>query len=157
MSHQPQTTAAFTALKCPNCNSTDLKKVSLIHATGTYESRGGIWGILAGSHDGLLFGKYRGTSQSHLSKTERPPGKLPYAAPTILWLVGFFMLMAYIGRGKLSGVMATISAAYVFLLPASLIWVFGYNLFVHPKKYRTWLGKFMCQRCGALVSTATPL
>jgi len=39
---------------CPNCNSTDLKKLSLIYAAGVYESRGSLLGALVGSGDGLL-------------------------------------------------------------------------------------------------------
>jgi len=84
---------------CPNCNSTDLKKLSLIHAAGVYESRGRIVG-LTGSGDGVLLGKYRGASQSRLSKLTSPPRKAPYVSPFVLWLLGFFVVMAFAGRGK---------------------------------------------------------
>ena len=77
---------------CPSCNSSDLKKLSLIHAAGLYESRGRITGFLLGKTDGLLFGSYRGKNQSRLSNMVRPPAKFPYATPAILWLVGFFLL-----------------------------------------------------------------
>jgi hypothetical protein len=83
---------------CPKCQSSDLKKVSLVHAAGLYESRGRIRGFLLGESDGLLLGSYRGKNQSRLSKMVRPPAKFPYAAPVILWLLGFFLLMAFVGR-----------------------------------------------------------
>src|SRR5260370_27525836 len=60
---------------CPNCNSTDLKKMSLIYAAGVHESRGRILGFFVGSGDGLLFGRYRGTNQNRLSKMVGPPRK----------------------------------------------------------------------------------
>ena len=82
---------------CPNCNSTDLKKLSLIGATGVYESRGRMGGLLFGNGDGVLFGRYRGRSQSHLSKRLAPPENLPYAAPIVLWLIGFLPTMAFVG------------------------------------------------------------
>jgi hypothetical protein len=138
---------------CPSCNSSDLKKLSLIHAAGLYESRGRIRGFLLGNSDGLLFGSYTGKNQSRLSKMVHPPAKFPYAAPAILWLVGFFPLMAFVGQGKLSFVMGLVSVAYVLLLPALVVSAFVYNLFVYPKKYRAWDNTFMCQRCGARINT----
>jgi hypothetical protein len=79
-----------------------------------------------------------------------PPKKGRYAASTILWLLGFFVVMAFAGRAELSTPMALISVAYLFLLPTLLLWALFYNLFVYPKKYRTWERTFLCQRCGAL-------
>jgi hypothetical protein len=136
---------------CPNCNSTDLKKASLIHAAGVYESRGSLRGLFGGTSNGLLVGRFRGTSQSRLSKLVAPPKKMPYAAPAILWLLGFFILMAFAGRGKLSWLMGALSVAYVFLLAGYLIGSLFYDSFVRPKKYRNWEQKFMCQRCGAVL------
>src|SRR5580700_441340 len=140
-------------MDCPSCNSSNLKKLSLIHAAGLYESRGRIRGFFLGDSDGLLFGKYRGRNQSHLSQMVRPPAKFPYATPAILWLVGFFPLMAFVGRRKLSFAMGLVSAAYILLLPTLVVSAVVYNFFVYPQKYRTWDGTFMCQRCGAFINT----
>jgi len=134
---------------CPKCNSTDLKKLSLIHAAGVYESRGSLVGALIGSGDGLLFGRYSGKSQSRLSKIAVPPRKMPFAAPIVLWLLGFFILMAFDARGKLSWITGELSIAYPILLPAYLLGAFLYNLLVRRKEYSSWEQKFMCQRCGA--------
>jgi hypothetical protein len=101
---------------CPNCNSSNLKRVSLIHAAGVYESRGRFRGLLFGGTDGALFGRYRGTSQSRLSALSNPPARAPYLGPIILWRIGFFILMSFDGRGKLSWEMAALSVAYLFLL-----------------------------------------
>ena len=80
---------------CPNCRSSDLKKASLLHAAGFYQSRGRIGGFFLGNRAGLPFGRYRGTSQSRLSAMAGPPGKLPYLTPVIIWLAGFFVVMAF--------------------------------------------------------------
>jgi hypothetical protein len=136
---------------CSNCTSTDLRKVSLTHAAGVYESRGLFLGFLLGGMDGSFFGWYRGTSQSRLSRMLNPPRKLPYVAPTILWLIGFFILMSFDGRGKLSWVMGMLSVAYLFVLPANLLASLFYNFFVRPTKHQRWKEKLMCQRCGAMI------
>jgi hypothetical protein len=140
---------------CPSCNSTDLKKMSLIYAAGVYESRGRIRGLFFGSSDGFLLRKYGGASQSQLSKMASPPKKLPYAAPIILWLVGLFPTMALVARAKLSPLTGLISVAYVLALPVYLLVVLFYNWLVRPKKHRNWERKFMCQRCGALIEVQT--
>ena len=142
-------------LVCPRCNSTDLKKLSLIYAAGVYESRGRIWGFLAGSGDGLLFGRFRGTSQSRLSKAVSPPGKLPYAAPVILSILGFFILMSFAGRGKLSWMMGALSVGYLLALPGWFVAALFYNFLIHPKRYREWNEQFICQRCGIIVADSS--
>jgi hypothetical protein len=62
---------------CPSCNSSDLRKASLIHAAGVYESQGQVRGLFFGD---LFFGRYKGTNQSRLSKLVGPPAKFPSAA-----------------------------------------------------------------------------
>lgn len=120
---------------CPICRSSDLRKASLVYAAGLYESRGGIRGFFLGSRGGgLPFGRYRGTNQSRLSAMAGPPGKLPYTTSIILWLLGFFPLMAFVGRGKLSWAMGLLATAYLLLLPAMSIGAFVYNRFVYGRK-----------------------
>ena len=137
---------------CPNCHSSDVKRVSLVHAAGGYESRGRTLGFLAASGDALLFGRYRGNNQSQLSMMVAPPAKLPYALPIILWLLGFFVLMAIVTRGKLAWAMGLISVAYIILLPAYLLAALFCNFVLHPRKYRLWEDKFMCQKCGLVLN-----
>jgi hypothetical protein len=80
-----------------------LKKISLIYAAGVYKSRGRIGGLLFGNGDAFFVGKYRGANQSLLSKMAAPPRKAPYIAPVALWLMGFFIVMAFAGRGGFRG------------------------------------------------------
>jgi hypothetical protein len=135
-------------MRCPHCNSTDLKKASLIYATGVYESRGRIGGLLFGNGDVFFVGKYRGANQSLLSKMVAPPRKAPYVAPLALWLMGFFIVMAFAGRGRLSWMMGALSVGYLLMLPTYLLAALFYNFFLRPTKKTEWEGKFRCQRCG---------
>src|ERR1700746_1313984 len=81
-------------LRCPNCNSTDLKKVSLAYQEGLFctvaHTRFGA--VAGGGHGpGLIIGKAttRGFHQSVLSKRLKPPVKWSYRK-LIRWWVGVF-------------------------------------------------------------------
>src|SRR6266478_5075220 len=70
-------------LRCPKCNSTDLKKVSLVHQEGTFHinMRSRMRGLLfAGGGPDILVGRTstRGSQQSALSKRLSPPTKWSY-------------------------------------------------------------------------------
>jgi uncharacterized membrane protein YfcA len=104
-----------------------------------------------GLGDGLLFGRWRGRSQSLLSKRMALPRKAPYLAPAFVWLLGFFIVVAFAGRGKLSWLIGALSTAYVLLLPTYLLASLAYNFLVRPKNYRKWEQKFLCLQCGAVV------
>ena len=70
-------------LQCPNCRSTDLKKVSLAYQEGLYgvSTRTRLRGVVVGS-DGpdIVVGRARtkGTHQTEISKGLTPPKKWPY-------------------------------------------------------------------------------
>jgi hypothetical protein len=66
----------------------------------------------------------------------RPPTKAPLIAPVILWLIGFFILMAFAGRQKLSAMMGALSFVYLLLLPAYVLSALLYNFFIRPTKYK---------------------
>jgi hypothetical protein len=113
-------------------------------------------GLLFGNADAFFIGEHRGANQSLLSKMAGPPRKAPYVALVILWLMGFFIVMAFAGRGKLSEAMAIFSVAYLLLLPLILVGTLAYNLFVYPRKCRRWESKFLCQHCGSLIPELQP-
>lgn len=83
-----------------------------------------------------------------------PPKKGRYGVSVILWLVGFFIVMAFAGPGRISTGMAVCYLSYILLLPGMLIATLAYNLIVYPAKYRRWKSKFMCQDCGTIVETS---
>jgi hypothetical protein len=100
---------------CPSGNSANLKKLSLIHAAGTYESRGRVGGPVLGSRDGLLFGKYLGTHLSQLSKMAGPPKTAPCGTPIALWLIGLFMLMSTAGSGRIASIIGLLLVMFYVL------------------------------------------
>lgn len=63
--------------------------------------------------------------------------------------MGFFIVMAFAGRGKLSWMMGALAVGYILLLPAYLLAALLYNFFLRPKKYKNWNEEFICQRCGS--------
>jgi hypothetical protein len=70
-------------LRCPKCNSTDLKKVSLAYEEGLFRSKGRtrLRAVVAGpGGPDLIIGRAttRGTQQSTLSKKLTPPVKWSY-------------------------------------------------------------------------------
>ena len=140
---------------CPNCGSDVIRRLPLIHPAGTYKSRGRFFGFAFGSVGGLLFARYRGTSQILVSALSNPPRKLPYASPALLRLIGFFILMSFMlmsfdAQGRISQIVDVLSVVYAFLLPIYLLGTLFYSLFVRPNKFRQWQQKFMCQSCRRL-------
>ena len=123
----------------------------MVHAGGTFESRGGFLGLILGNSNNLHFGRFSGTSQSLLAMRVGPPRKGRYTVSVVLWLVGFFIVMAFAGRARISMSMALFSVSYLLLLPGLLVGTTAYNLILYPAKYRLWQRTLMCQDCGALV------
>src|SRR5229473_6372593 len=70
-------------LRCPKCNSTDLKKVSLAYQEGLYRLHARTRlraAVVGGNGPDLVVGRAttRGSQQSALSKKLRPPVKWSY-------------------------------------------------------------------------------
>src|SRR5437870_10070516 len=81
-------------LRCPNCNSTDLKKVSLAYQEGLFHVVAHTRlraVVLGGSGPDLVIGKAttRGFHQSVLSKKLSPPVKWSYRKLVLWWVVLF--------------------------------------------------------------------
>jgi hypothetical protein len=89
------------------------------------------------------------TSQSGLSTIVRPPTNAPYATPTVLWLIGSFILGSFTGCERLSWIIGTLLVGHPLLLSAYLLTALSYNFLVRPKKYQNWKEQLLCQRCGS--------
>lgn len=151
-------------LRCPNCKSTDLKKVSLAYQEGLYlvNTRTRLRGVLIGSGGpDMIVGRARtrGFQPTELSKLLRPPVKWSYLK-LVLWS-GIFSLVALVAY--VNHVMANpppVSALPVeiyavlfssgFVLVACLLW--QHNHGTYPRQYAQWNRSFICQRCGAVRS-----
>jgi len=154
-------------LRCPKCNSTDLKKVSLAYQEGTYQinTRTGIRGLLfAGGGPGVLVGgaTTRGSQQSALSKRLSPPSKWSYAK-LVLWsgvvtLIALFLYVQHVMSStppvsSLPVRLYAVFAPVVLLLLVGIVW--RHNHSTYRQKYAHWDKSFICERCGTVSQQTT--
>jgi hypothetical protein len=151
-------------LRCPKCNSTDLKKVSLAYQEGLYrvDSRARLRAaVVGGNGPDLLVGgaTMQGSQQSALSNRLSPPAKWSYlkviswsvlAFLCIGWLVFYVHAVTTNSSTVLSPPMTlfgTVSAG-IFVLLLLLVW--RHNHSAYPRCYAEWDRSFICERCGAV-------
>ncbi len=149
-------------LRCPKCNSTDLKKVSLAYEEGLFRSdaRTQMHGILVGSGGpGILMGTgaTKGTHQTTLSKRLSPPKKWSYLKLVVSFaVVSFIALIIYIHNVMASSSVSSSLPVKVYGLVASLLFfasvllTWRHNHFTYARQYARWDCSFICERCGAL-------
>ena len=149
-------------LRCPKCNSTDLKKVSLAHQEGLFRSEGRTRlraVVVGGGGPDLVVGRAttRGTEQSALSKNLTPPVKWSYLK-VIGWSVLVFLsagwLVFYVNTVTTNA--TTVSSApltalglisgAVFVLLLFVVW--KHNHSTYQRRFAEWDSSFICQRCG---------
>jgi hypothetical protein len=151
-------------LRCPKCNSTDLKKVSVAHEEGLLrnESRTRLRAVIVGGGGpDLVVGRAttRGTEQSALSKKLTPPVKWSYLKVIgwsvlmfvcVGWLVFYVNTLATSSASVLSAPLALfglISGATFFGL-MYLVW--RHNHSTYARQYAEWDRAFVCGRCGTV-------
>ncbi len=151
-------------LRCPKCNSTDLKKVSLAYQEGLYRTDARTRlsaAVVGGNGPDLVVGRAttRGSHQSALSKQLSPPAKWSYlkiifwsglAFLCVGWLVFYVNTVTTNSSTVLSlplTLFALISAA-IFVLLLLLVW--RHNHSTYARQYAAWDSSFLCQRCGAV-------
>ena len=151
-------------LRCPKCNSTDLKKVSLAYEEGLFRSEGRtrLRAVAVGSGGpDLVVGRAttRGTEKSALSKKLTPPVKWSYLK-VIGWSVLVFLfagwLVFYVNTVTTNATrvlsapltaFALISGA-VFVLLLFVVW--KHNHSNYQTQYAQWDKSFICERCGTV-------
>src|ERR1700732_3543275 len=149
-------------LRCPNCNSTELKGLSVAFHEGRFSvnTSSRLRGVVvSASGPDVVIGRAttRGLQQSELSKTLSPPTKWSYGKP-ILWSVGisFVALIVYVRSvmshpGPASSFPATL---YAVIFPVDLavllavIW--RHNHSTYSREYGEWSRSFLCERCGTV-------
>jgi hypothetical protein len=149
-------------LRCPSCNGTNLKNVSLAYAEGLYhiDAQSRLRGFLLGSDEpNAIVGKAvtQGVHQTQLSRGLRPPMKWSYVK-LIGWsvMVSIVTLAVYIhsvmgSSAKVSSLPAMVgmfifAAGFLFFL--LLIW--RHNHLVYPRRFEEWSNSWLCQRCGGV-------
>jgi len=151
-------------LRCPKCNSTDLKKVSLAYQVGLYRSRARTRlsaALVGGNGPDLVVGRAttHASHQSTVSKQLSPPAKWSYlkvgswsflAFLCLGWIV-FYINTVTTKSPTVSSppltFFATISAA-IFLLMMFLVG--RHNHTSYAQRYAQWDRSFICQRCGTV-------
>ena len=151
-------------LRCPKCNSTDLKKVSLAYQEGLYRTDARTRlsaALVGGTGPDLVVGRAstQASHQSALSKQLSPPAKWSYlkvgswsvlAFLCVGWLV-FYVNTVSTNSSNVSSppltVFALISTASFALL---LFLVWKHNNSTYQKRFEEWDHSFICSRCGAV-------
>lgn len=151
-------------LRCPKCNSTDLKKVSLAYQEGLYRSNARTRlsaALVGGSGPDLLVGRAttQTSHQSTLSKQLSPPAKWSYlkvvswsilAFLCVGWLV-FYLNAVTTNSSTVSSPPLTffvVIAAAIFVFTLFLVW--KHNHSTYQERFAKWDRSFICSRCGAV-------
>jgi hypothetical protein len=150
-------------LRCPKCDSTDLKKVSLAYQEGLFhvDTRTRIRGYLfASGGPDVLVGRAttRGVEQTALSKSLIPPAKWSYLR-LVLWSVGvsFLASIAYIRVVMTSPPPVSSLPVKLYVLIAPVLFAILIALFwrhihsIYQRDYVHWDRSFICQRCGSAI------
>ena len=151
-------------LHCPNCNSTDLKKVSLVYQEGLsrVNAHTRIRGVVVGSEGpDLVLGRAttKGTQQTDISKALTPPMKWSYGKLfgwsllvflSVGWTV-FYVNTITKNSSSVSSVPLTIYAVLstgIFVAVFLVYW--RHNNSTYARQYAEWNRCFICQRCGTV-------
>ena len=151
-------------LQCPNCRSTDLKKVSLAYQERLQHvsTRTQLRGVVVGS-DGpdVVVGRAttKGTQQTEISKTLTPPKKWSYLklfgwSVLVFLSVGWIVFYVYTVDTNSSSVLSLPLAIYgilgigIFAGVCILFW--KHNHTTYPRQFAQWEQSFICQRCGTV-------
>lgn len=151
-------------LRCPNCESTDLKKVSLIYQEGLIRvnTRTRLRGVVVGSDvTDVVVGRAttKGTQQTEISKALTPPEKWSY-----IKLFGWSALVSLSGGWTVFYVntimnnsstvssfpltIYTVLSVVVFAVCFVVYW--NHNHSTYPQRFARWDRSFICQRCSAV-------
>jgi hypothetical protein len=155
-------------LQCPNCRSTDLKKVSLAYQEGLQHvsTRTRLRGVVVGS-DGpnIVVGRAitKGMQQTEISKALTPPAKWSYVKLfgcsalvflSVGWIV-FYVNAITTNASSVSSVPLMIYAVlFVGLFVVLFLLYWKHNHMAYPREYAHWNRSFICERCGTVSQQA---
>jgi hypothetical protein len=149
-------------LRCPNCNSQDLKHLSVAFQEGRYtvNATSRLRGVVVGEGGpDVVVGRAntRGVQQTDLSRKLSPPVKWSYTK-ALLWsaVITFIALVVYVRSvmshaGTSSALPAELYAVFfpiVLIIVLAAIW--RHNHSTYSREYAEWSRSFICQRCGVV-------
>jgi transcriptional regulator with XRE-family HTH domain len=151
-------------LQCPNCKSTDLKKISLAYQEGLQHvsARTRLRGVVVGS-DGpdVIVGRAttKGTQQTEISKPLTPPNRWSYLklcgwSALVFLSVGWIVLYVNTITTNSSSVSSVPLTIYAVLSGGLFVVLFlvywKHNHTAYPREYAHWNRSFICERCGTV-------
>jgi len=149
-------------LRCPKCNSTDLKKVSLAYEEGLFRTDACTRlraAVIGGSGPDLVMGRAstQGSQQSALSNRLSPPVKWSYRK-IIFWSLLVFLCIGWIvfyvntvttnATTVISAPLTLFSLVSAGVFVCLLFFVWRHNHSTYTQRYALWEQSFICQRCG---------
>ena len=151
-------------LHCPNCNSTDLKKVSLAYQEGfsRLNARTRIRGVVVGSDGPDLVvgsGATKGIQQTAISKAVAPPTKWSYVKLfgwsllvflSVGWIVFYVNTIRTNSQTVLSLPLATYTVVAFCAFAGAFAGFWKHNHSTYPREYARWNQSFICGRCGTV-------
>jgi len=151
-------------LRCPKCNSTDLKRVSLAYQEGLSQVKTSsrLRAIAVGS-DGpdVILGRAsnRGIAQTELSKALSPPTKWSYRKllrySTLALIVGAWGVISLNATMTQSRSVVSLPLVLFVLLCLGVLFIVSlafwrHNHAVYREAYAHWARSFVCNRCGSV-------
>jgi len=151
-------------LRCPQCNSTDLKKLSLAYQEGIshVNARTRLHGVVVGSNGPDLVvgsGTTKGIQQTAISRMVAPPRKWSYkrllgwsllAFLAVGWIV-FYANTVVTNSQTVSSVPLTV---YTVLAVCAFAGAFArfwrHNHSAYPREFTRWERSYLCGRCGTV-------
>lgn len=134
-------------LTCPNCGSSDVRRLPLIYEAGVSQitTRTTGVGVTLGGAVGVGGARSKGISQTELAHRVAPPAKRSQRGATWAMVLGLI-----IGLPNLAD--NTGAAVIMLLVAAGGAWAFfraaQWNRRVWPQLYDRWDRSYMCERCG---------
>jgi hypothetical protein len=155
-------------LRCPDCNSTDLKRVSLAYqqCARHVDTQTRLRAFLFGSEGpSLIVGKAvtQGVHWTQLANVISPPRKWSYVrlilGSVVVTLAALFAYVVFVASSPppvttLPLKMYVFLAPVVFLVLALAVW--RHNHLRFPREYARWDRSFICQTCGAVSQYEVP-
>lgn len=151
-------------LRCPKCDSTDLKRVSLAYQEGFSQvnTRSRLRAIAVGS-DGpdVILGRAtnRGVAQTELSKALSPPTKWSYRKllrySTFAFIVGAWGVISLNATMTQSRSLVSLPLLLFVLLGLVVLFILSlafwrHNHAAYREAYAHWIRSFVCNRCGSV-------
>lgn len=151
-------------LRCPKCNSTDLKSVALAYQEGFSQvnTRSRLRAIAVGSSGpDVIVGRATnaGTQQTELSKILSPPPKWSYRKLLRYSVLGFIVgswgvISLHATMTQSRSVISLPLLAFALLCLGALgvlsIVLWNHNHSTYREEYARWNRSFVCNRCGAV-------